>query len=90
MKIIVVNKGDAYESERFVDRVHAQKIHELKIQEDFSDFIGDNVDDAKVSVEDTEQIVYDYIDAVNTDLDKGRIKKEISDLMKEAQSMEIV
>ena len=44
----------------------------------------------KVSVEDTEQIVYDYIDAVNTDLDKGRIKKEISDLMKEAQSMEIV
>ena len=90
VKLVVVNKGDAYEFERFVDRVQAQKIHELKIQEDFSDFIGDNVDDAKVSVEDTEQIVYDYIDAVNTDLDKGRIKKEISDLMKEAQSMEIV
>ena len=90
VKIIVVNKGDAYEFERFVDRVQSQKIHELKIQEDFSDFIGDNVDDDKVSVEDTEQIVYDYIDAVNTDLDKGRIKKEISDLMKEAQSMEIV
>jgi hypothetical protein len=90
VKLVVVNKGDAYEFERFVDRVQAQKIHELKIQEDFSDFIGENVDDAKVSVEDTEQIVYDYIDAVNTDLDKGRIKKEISDLMKEAQSMEIV
>ena len=90
VKVIVTNKGDPYEFERFIDRVQAQKIHELKIQEDFKEFIGQNVGDEEISLEDTEQIVFDYIDAVNTDLDKSRIKKELSDLMKEAQTMEIV
>jgi len=90
VKVIVTNKGDPYEFERFIDRVQAQKIHELKIQEDFKEFIGENVGDEKISLDDTETIVYNYIDAVNTDLDKSRIKREISDLMTEAQSLEIV
>ena len=90
VKVIVTNKGDPYEFERFIDRVQAQKIHELKIQEDFAEFIGANVEDEKISLDDTETIVYNYIDAVNTDLDKSRIKKEISNLMTEAQTMEIV
>ena len=90
VKVIVTNKGDPYEFERFIDRVQAQKIHELKIAEDFKEFVGSNVDDGNISVDDTETLVYDYIDNVNTDLDKGRIKKEVSHLMKEAQSMEIV
>jgi hypothetical protein len=89
VKVIVTNKGDPYEFERFIDRVQSQKIHELKIAEDFKEFTGENVSD-NVSVDDTETLVYDYVDSVNTDLDKGRIKKEISYLMKEAQSMEIV
>ena len=90
VKIIVVNKGDAYQFERFVDRVQQQKIHELKIAEDFKDFLGENVGDDNISVDDTETLVYDYIDNVSTDLDKDRIKKEISVLMTEAQSMEII
>ena len=90
VKVIVTNKGDPYEFERFIDRVQAQKIHELKIQEDFKEFIGQNVDDEEILLDDTETIVYNYIDAVNTDLDKNRIKREISDLMTEAQSLEIV
>lgn len=90
VKIIVNNKGDALHFERFVDRVQQQKIHELKIAEDFKDFLGENVGDVSASVDDTETLVYDYIDHVNTDLDKDRIKKEITYLMKEAQSMEIM
>ena len=90
VKVIVTNKGDPYEFERFIDRVQAQKIHELKIAEDFAEFMGGNVGDDNISVDDTETLVYDYIDNVVTDLDKDRIKKEVSHLMKEAQSMEIV
>ena len=90
VKVIVTNKGDPYEFERFIDRVQSQKIHELKIAEDFKEFLGDNVGDDNINVDDTETLVYDYVDNVTTDLDKGRIKKEISHLMKEAQSMEIV
>lgn len=90
VKVIVTNKGDPYEFERFIDRVQSQKIHELKIAEDFAEFIGSNVDDENINVDDTETLVYDYIDNVVTDLDKDRIKREVSHLMKEAQNMEVV
>ena len=90
VKLIVVEKGDTFEFERFVDRIQSQKIHELKIAEDFKEFLGANVEDDGVTVEDTEVLVYNYIDAVDTQLDKGRIKKEISELMIEAQSLEVV
>ena len=43
-----------------------------------------------VDLEDTETIVYEYIDNVVTDLDKDRIKQQMSELMVEAQNMEIV
>jgi DNA repair exonuclease SbcCD nuclease subunit len=90
VKIVVANKGNALDFERFVDRVQQQKIHELKIAEDFKDFLGENVGDDDISVDDTQTLVYNYIDNVSTDLDKNRIKTEISALMIEAQSMEIV
>ena len=90
VKIVVVNKDDPIEFEKFVDRVQAQKIHELKIAEDFKEFLGKNVADGEVDLEDTETIVYEYIDNVVTDLDKDRIKQQMSELMVEAQNMEIV
>ena len=43
----------------------------------------------KINVDNTETVVYNYIDSVQTDLDKNRIKKEISSLMTEAQNLEI-
>ena len=90
VKIIVVNKGNILEFERFVDRVQQQNIHELKIAEDFKDFLGENVGDDNIKLEDTTTLVNSYVDNVTTDLDKDRIKQEISALMTEAQSMEIM
>lgn len=90
VKVIVQKKGDPRDFEMFVDRVQQQKIHELKIAETFDEFLGDNVEDSEISVDDTQTLVYNYIDNVVTDLDKDRIKNEISDLMTEAQTMEIV
>ena len=90
VKVIVVNKGDPIEFEKYIDRVQAQKIHELKIAEDFKEFMGENVADGEMNIDDTETIVFDYIDNVVTEADKEKIKRDMSDLMKEAQSMEIV
>jgi DNA repair exonuclease SbcCD nuclease subunit len=90
VKVIVVNKGNPLEFERFIDRIQQQKIHELKIAEDFKDFLGENVTDDNIKVDDTQTLVYNYIDNVNTDLNKDRIKNEISALMTEAQNMEVV
>ncbi len=89
VKIIVTNKGDPYEFERFVDRVQNQKIHELKIAENFEEFRGGAVNDENIKIDDTETLVNTYVDNINTDLDKNRIKREITALMKEAQSTEV-
>ena len=90
VKIVVMNKTDLFMFDRFVDKIQAQKIHELKIAESFNEFIGDNVGDENISLEDTNTLLNSYIDAVDTDLDKDRIKTEMSSLMIEAQTLEIV
>jgi hypothetical protein len=90
VKVQVINKSDQYTFDRFIDRLQNRKILELKIAENFDEFIGDNVDDGEVSVEDTSVLLDSYIDAVETDLDKNRIKQQMSELMIEAQSFEIV
>ena len=89
VKIVVVNKSDTFTFDRFVDRVNNKSIHDLKIAENFNEFLGDRVADDKISVEDTNVLLYTYIDGVDTDLDKDRIKRQVSDLMTEAQALEI-
>ena len=90
VKIVVINKQDLFTFDRFVDRIQNRKIHELKIAENFNEFIGENVDDEGVSVEETETLLDSYIDAVETDLDKDKIKVSMRNLLSEAQALEIV
>ena len=89
VRIVVINKSDQPSFDNFVDSIQSVKIHELKITENFLEFQGSNVEDAQVSVDDTQTLLSSYIDAVDTPLDKDRIKREIHELMVEAQSMEI-
>ena len=89
VKIVVINKQNQFTFDRFVDRIQSRKIHELKIQENFSEFVGENVEDENISLEDTGTLLNSYIDNVETELDKDRIKQEMHDLMIEAQTLEI-
>lgn len=90
VKLIVVNKSDPKLFDHFVTRIQSKNIHELKIAENFEEFTGGSVDDEKVSVESTEELLYTYIDAVETPLDKDRIKGMVRELMVEAQTLELV
>jgi DNA repair exonuclease SbcCD nuclease subunit len=90
VKVIVANKSKPIEFEKFIDRINMQKIHGLQIAENFQDFAGAQVEDDSINIESTDKLLYTYIDAVDTDLDKGRIKSMVHDLMIEAQSLEIV
>jgi NADH dehydrogenase FAD-containing subunit len=90
VKIVVINKSDLFTFDRLVDRIQNRKIHELKIAENFNEFIGENVEDESISMEDTEILLDSYVDAVDTDLDKDKIKVNMRKLLTEAQSMEIV
>jgi DNA repair exonuclease SbcCD nuclease subunit len=90
IKVVVRNKTDHFMFERYLDRIQARSIYELKIAENFQEFIGENVDDEGVNIEDTGELLNTYIENVDTDLDKDRIKNEMSDLMNEAQALDIV
>ena len=89
VKVVVINKSDTFTFDRLIDRIQNRNILELKIAENFNEFVGSAVDDQSVSVDDTPTLLNSYIDAVDTDLDKDRIKAEMSGLMIEAQSLEI-
>ena len=90
VKVVVVEKSDSFGFDRFIDRIQSQDIYDLKISENFNEFIGSNVEDEGLEVDDTPQLMDDYIDGVDTDLDKGRIKVMMRDLMTQAQALEIV
>jgi hypothetical protein len=89
VKVVVIEKTDVYQFEQFIDRVQNMQIHELKIAENFKEFVGENVDDGEVDIENTETLLDSYIDAVDTVLDKEIIKRQVNELMIEAQSLEI-
>ncbi len=89
VKVIVSEKTDPFTFDRFIDNIQNQDIYELKIAENFNEFMGANVDDEEVNFEDTTEIVDSYIEAVDTDLDKDKIKIQMRELMTEAQALEI-
>ena len=90
VKVVVVEKKDPFMFDKFIEKIQTRSVHELKIAENFSEFLGENVDDEDVSVEDTSELLDSYIDAVDTELDKDRIKKDMRSLLTQAQAMEIV
>jgi hypothetical protein len=89
VKVIVINKTDPFSFDRLMDRIQQRNTYELKIQENFNEFIGENVGDEGLEVEDTHELLSQYVDNVETVLDKDRIKVQMNDLMTEAQTLEI-
>ncbi len=89
VKIVVINKTDLFTFDRFVDRIQNRPIHELKIAENFAEFLGDAVEDEGISVEETTELLDSYIDNVETDLSKDRLKSNMRDLFTEANALEI-
>jgi DNA repair exonuclease SbcCD nuclease subunit len=90
IKLIVLNKNDLYMFDRFIDRLQNVQTHELKIAESFEEFIGESIEDDKVSLEDTTELLDSYVEAVETDLDKEHIKVKLRELYTEAQNLEVV
>lgn len=89
VKVIVVSKSDLFAFDRYIDNIQAAGSYDLKIAENINEFIGENVADSDVDIEDTETLLNSYVDAVETPLDKDRIKSQVHTLMLEAQTLEI-
>jgi len=89
VKVVVAEKSDPFTFDRFIDNIQNQDIYELKIAENFNEFMGQNVEDEDMNFQDTVEIVDSYVEAVDTDLDKSKIKIQMRELMTEAQALEI-
>ena len=91
VKIVVVNKKDLYQFDRFIDRVLSDSgAHEVKIVEDFSDLDASNVDDAIIeNAEDTMTLLERYIDELDVDLNKRRLTSMMKSLYVEASDLEL-
>lgn len=85
VKVIVVNKTDYYKFDKFIDKLYAANPIELKIVEDFSEFES-QVADEDVNIEDTMSLLASYVDAIETSVDKDKLKSMLKSLYVEAQS----
>ena len=90
IKLIVINKNDLYMFDKFIDRLNNIETYELKIAESFEEYLGESVEDEKISLEDTNELLDSYVEAVDTDLDKEHLKVELRKLYTEAQNLEVV
>ena len=90
VKVIVVNKKDLYQFDKFVDKLLQADAHEVKIIEDFSELDAENVsDDIVENTEDTMTLLEKYIDELDVTMDKDRLKNTMSTLYSEAKDFKI-
>ena len=90
VKVIVVNKKDLYQFDKFVDKLLQADAHEVKIVEDFSELDAENVsDDIVENTEDTMTLLEKYIDELDVTMNKDRLKNTMRSLYTEAQDLEI-
>jgi hypothetical protein len=89
IKLVVVNKTDFVTYDQFIDRLYKQNPIELKIIEDFSEFETEALDE-NIDLEDTMTVLSNYVDSIETDADKERLKGLLRTLYVEAQHYEEV
>lgn len=88
VKLIVVNKTDFYKFDQFVDRIYQHNPLELKIIEDLSAFEAEALGTEEMDIEDTLTLLSQYVDNLETNADKNRIKTLMKTLYVEAQNFD--
>lgn len=88
VKIIVVNKHDLAKFDRFIERIQKRNPIDLKIVEDFSEFEANALDDENIDVSDTFTLLSSFVDAIETDANKDRLKDILKSLYIESMNSE--
>ena len=88
IKVVVVNKKNPFLFDKYIDQIVARNPFDLKIVENFDEYLSDNVDETALELTDTITLLNTYVDSVQTDLDRDRIKSRLQELYVEAQSLD--
>jgi DNA repair exonuclease SbcCD nuclease subunit len=89
VKLVVVNKTDYYKFDKFIQKLYNKGCYEIKIIEDFSEFEEGQIDE-EINLEDTVSVLSNYVDSIETDVDKEQIKTFMRTLYTEAVNIEVV
>ena len=89
VKLIVVNKTDYYKFDKFTQKLYNKGCYEIKIIEDMSEFEDGEID-SDINLEDTVSVLSNYIESIETDVDKEKIKTFMKSLYTEAINVEVV
>lgn len=87
VKVVVLNKKNLYEFDKWFDKLQRTEPFEIKVAESFEEYLGDNVDDDGINTADTPTLLNSYIDSTETDLNKEVLKKLMHELYIEAQNI---
>lgn len=90
VKIIVSEKNNHYEFDKYVDKVQSLNPHELKIVENFGDLSADQIEDEQINLEDTTTLINSYVDALESNHNKNVLKTMLSELYAEALEIESI
>jgi DNA repair exonuclease SbcCD nuclease subunit len=89
VKLVVVNKTDFYKFDKFMQKLYNKGCYEIKIIEDFSEFEDGEIGE-EINLEDTVSVLSNYVDSIETDVDKEQIKTFMRTLYTEAVNQEVV
>jgi DNA repair exonuclease SbcCD nuclease subunit len=86
LKVIVAKKVDPYLFEVFMDKVYKSQPHDVSVVEDFTDYTQISDEDVIDQADDTMTTLSKYVDSLQIDLDKERLKTYMREVYVEAQS----
>lgn len=89
VKLVVVNKTDYYRYDQFLNKLYNSNPIEVKIVEDFSEYSEGKVDET-INLEDTSSVMNNYVDSLETDVDRERLKTFMKSLYIEAINREVI
>lgn len=89
VRVVVVQKKDLYKFDQFMQLIYTKGCYEVKVVEDVSEFIeGDIGED--INLEDTMDVLDNYIDSIETSSDKEKVKQYLKGLYLEAVNSGVV
>lgn len=89
VKVIVSHKQDYHKFDKFIESLYINEVIELTIHEDFSEFESEALSDENINIEDTMTLLSEYVDAVESEKNKERLKTLLKTLYVEAQNLEL-
>jgi len=87
IKVIVKNRTNPYIYDLFMSRLADSGAADVKAVDDALNLESAGVDEILDETKDTKEILHNYIDSLDTSVDKNKIKKTIDDLYIEAMNI---